>query len=60
MEIAPDNPDGLKMFPVTPLPLHVPPGVPVNNVFKLTGDAVEQMESGFGFQDAMGAYFKNQ
>ena len=42
-EIAPDKPDGLKVLPVTPVPLQVPPGVPVTSVFRSTGAADEHI-----------------
>jgi hypothetical protein len=32
--IGPDKPAGSNIFPVTPVPDHVPPGVPVINVFR--------------------------
>lgn len=40
--IGPDKPDGLKELPVTPVPLHVPPVVPVTNESRLTAGALEQ------------------
>ena|SRR6218665_2387430 len=33
--MLPDNPAGSNVLPVTPVPLHVPPAVPVTNVFRL-------------------------
>ena len=38
---------GLNVEPETPVPLHVPPAVPVTNVFKLTFPAAAQIGLGF-------------
>lgn len=42
----PESPAGLKMLPLTPFPLHVPPVVPVTSVFRLMGAAFWQMAAG--------------
>src|SRR5690348_17014578 len=44
--IAPDKPVGLNTFPVTPVPLQVPPDVPVNKVFRLMVPDASQMAPG--------------
>jgi len=46
MLIFPESPAGLKVEPLTPFPLHVPPVVPVTSVFRLMGAAFWQMAAG--------------
>jgi hypothetical protein len=43
---VPFNPDGLKVDPLTPVPLHVPPAVPVISVFKLILASLLQKSAG--------------
>ena len=49
----PESPAGLKVEPLTPFPLHVPPVVPVTSVFRLMGAAFWQMAAG-AVQAALG------